>query len=196
MGARPWAGLRSGPGRVAGRLLVADSWLLRDGRMRGLDRHRERFLRACGDCGGPPLERLVAFWRDMTAALPRTGEWFPRVELASGSMELRLLLRKAPPLGTGVRVWAAGQSDPRSVPRRKGPDLDTLARVRRRAAGEGAEEAVLIASFPAGDGLDGAADESGAGGTRPGMAAMAGRHRGAAAGRPNSGVDRIPGGIT
>lgn len=130
---------------TGGRLLVADSWLLREGRMRGFDRHRERFLQACGDCGGPPLARLVEFWQDMTAALPRTGEWFPRVELASGSMELRLLLRHAPPLGTGVRVWAAGQPDPRTVPRRKGPDLDTLARVRRRAAGEGAEEAVLIA---------------------------------------------------
>jgi branched-subunit amino acid aminotransferase/4-amino-4-deoxychorismate lyase len=31
------------------------------------------------------------------------------------------------------------------VPRRKGPDLDTLARVRRRASGEGADETVLVA---------------------------------------------------
>lgn len=128
-----------------GRLLVADSWLVRDGRMRGHDRHRERFLRSCGECDGPPLRRLLEFWQDMTAALPRTGEWFPRVELAAGSGELRLLLRHAPPLGPGVRVWAAGQSDPRTVPRRKGPDLDTLARVRRRAATEGADEAVLVA---------------------------------------------------
>ena len=81
----------------------------------------------------------------MTRALPRTGEWFPRVELASGSLELRLLLRPAPPLTAEVRVWAAGQPDPRTVPRRKGPDLDALARVRRRAAGADAEEAVLIA---------------------------------------------------
>jgi branched-subunit amino acid aminotransferase/4-amino-4-deoxychorismate lyase len=127
-------------------LLVADSWLVRDGRVRGLDRHRERFARACGECGGPPPRRLVEFWQDMAAALPRTGEWFPRVELAAGSLELRLLLRHAPPLGSGIRVWAAGQPDPRTVPRRKGPDLDALARVRRRASGEGAEEALLIAA--------------------------------------------------
>ncbi|MFF7732711.1 MULTISPECIES: aminotransferase class IV [unclassified Streptomyces] len=134
------------PQRAAGgRLLVADSWLLREGRVRAYARHRERFSRSCGECGGPEPVRLAAFWRDVTAALPRSGVWFPRVELAAGSLELRLLLRPAPPLGTGVRLWAAGQSDPRSVPRRKGPDLDTLARVRRRAAGEGAEEAVLIA---------------------------------------------------
>ncbi len=113
--------------------------------MRGFARHRERFLRACSECGGPPPRRLREFWQDMTAALPRTGEWFPRVELSAGSMELRLLLRHAPPLGSEVRVWAAGQSDPRAVPRRKGPDLDTLARIRRRASDAGAEEAVLIA---------------------------------------------------
>lgn len=64
-------------------LLVADSWLVRDGRVRGLERHRERFLRACGEAGGPPLRRLLEFWRDMTEALPRSGEWFPRVELAA-----------------------------------------------------------------------------------------------------------------
>ncbi|MDQ0685828.1 branched-subunit amino acid aminotransferase/4-amino-4-deoxychorismate lyase [Streptomyces achromogenes] len=131
---------------AGGRLLVADSWLVRDGRVRGLERHRERFLRACGECSGPPLRRLVEFWRDVTAALPRSGEWFPRVELAAGSLELRLLLRPAPQLEPDIRVWAAGQPDPRTVPRRKGPDLDALARVRRRASGAGATEAVLVAS--------------------------------------------------
>ncbi|KPI04380.1 aminotransferase class IV [Actinobacteria bacterium OK074] len=131
---------------AGGHLLVADSWLVREGRVRAFDRHRDRFLRSCTECGGPALDQLTAFWRDMTAALPRTGEWFPRVELAAGSLELRLLLRPAPPLGTAVRVWAAGQLDPRTVPRRKGPDLDALARVRRRAITEGADEAVLIGS--------------------------------------------------
>ena len=42
------------PGKTeGGRLLVADSWLLRDGRVRGFDRHRERFVRSCGECGAP-----------------------------------------------------------------------------------------------------------------------------------------------
>lgn len=127
-----------------GRLLVADSWLLRDGRVRAFERHRERFLRGCAECGAPPPARVVEFLRGLTAALPRTGEWFPRIELAAGSLELRLLLRPAPPITAGVRVWAAGQLDPRTVPRRKGPDLDVLARVRGRAAGVGADEAVLI----------------------------------------------------
>ncbi|MGW2641398.1 aminotransferase class IV [Streptomyces sp. NPDC001348] len=139
----PRGGLTAGP-VDGGRLLVADSWLVRDGRVRGFSRHRERFLRACGECDGPSLRRLLEFWQDMTAALPRTGEWFPRVELTAESGELRLLLRHAPPLGTEIRVWAAGQCDPRTLPRRKGPDLDVLARVRRRAAAADAEEAVLV----------------------------------------------------
>lgn len=142
----PGRGLAPAADRAAGgRLLVADSWLLREGRVRAYARHRERFSRSCGASGGPQADRLVEFWHEVTAALPRTGEWFPRVELAAGSLELRLLVRPAPPLGTGIRLWAAGQSDPRTVPRRKGPDLETLARVRRRACGEGAQEAVLIA---------------------------------------------------
>ncbi|MDT0565915.1 aminotransferase class IV [Streptomyces sp. DSM 3412] len=145
------------PGQAqGGRLLVADSWLLRDGRVRGFGRHRERFVRSCGECGAPPLGQVVDFWQDMTRALPRTGEWFPRVELASGSLELRLLLRHAPPLTAEIRVWAAGQPDPRTVPRRKGPDLDALARVRSRAAGVDADEAILIA--PSGLVLEGASN--------------------------------------
>ncbi|WP_371669581.1 aminotransferase class IV [Streptomyces sp. NBC_00289] len=140
----PGRGLVAAAADGGGRLLAADSWLLREGRMRGYARHRERFLRACAECGGPGPRRLVEFWQDVTAVLPRTGEWFPRVELTAGSMELRLLLRQAPPLAREVRVWAAGQPDPRTAPRRKGPDLDALARVRGRAFDEGAEEAVLV----------------------------------------------------
>ncbi|MFF7274487.1 aminotransferase class IV [Streptomyces griseorubiginosus] len=123
-------------------LLVADSWLVREGRVRGLDRHRERFVRSCGQSAGPPSYRLLEFWAAMTDALPRSGAWFPRVELTP--RQVRLRLRPAPPLGTEIRVWAAGQSDPRTVPRRKGPDLDALAAVRSRATGAGADEAVLV----------------------------------------------------
>lgn len=133
------------PGPAAGRpLLVADSWLVREGRVRAFDRHRERFVRACRECGGPAADRLAEFWRDVAAVLPRTGEWFPRVELTADTRELRLLLRQAPPLADEVRLWAAGQPDPRAVPRRKGPDLEILAGVRGRAAGAGAQEAVLV----------------------------------------------------
>ncbi|MFJ9565424.1 aminotransferase class IV [Streptomyces fuscichromogenes] len=149
----PHAGLRPAEDAGAGEpLLVADSWLVRDGRVRGLARHRERFVRSCGECDGPPAYRLLEFWRDMTAALPRTGEWFPRVELTPHHVRLRL--RHAPPLGSAVEVWAVGRPDPRAVPRRKGPDLDALARLRARAVEAGAQEVILVG--PAGVVLEGA----------------------------------------
>ncbi|MEU9171789.1 aminotransferase class IV [Streptomyces sp. NPDC048420] len=139
----PAAGLRPVEGTAAeGPLLVADSWLVHDGRVRGLERHRERFVRSCGECAGPPSYRMLEFWQAMTDVLPRRGEWFPRVELTTRHVRLRL--RPAPPLGTEVRVLAAGQADPRTVPRRKGPDLDVLAAVRTRASVDGADEAVLV----------------------------------------------------
>ncbi|SER36228.1 Branched-chain amino acid aminotransferase/4-amino-4-deoxychorismate lyase [Streptomyces sp. yr375] len=141
----PGRGLTAEPEPVPdGPLLVADSWLVRDGRVRGYGRHRERFLHACAESGGPGPRRLVRFWQDVTAALPRTGAWFPRVELTAESLELRLRLRHAPPLGTEIRVWSVGQPDLRTAPRRKGPDLDILARVRGRAVEEGAQEGVLV----------------------------------------------------
>jgi branched-subunit amino acid aminotransferase/4-amino-4-deoxychorismate lyase len=146
---RPGRGLTAVEGEPPGgdRLLAADSWLVRDGRVRGLARHRERFRCACAVLGGPSAGQLDEFWRSMTDALPRTGAWFPRVELvpAPAAPRLRLRLRVAPALASRVRVWAAGQLDPRTVPRRKGPDLDALAGIRRRASvsGQGAEEAVL-----------------------------------------------------
>ncbi|MFJ8001047.1 aminotransferase class IV [Streptomyces sp. NPDC096310] len=137
-----------GAGAAGGTLPAADSWLVTGGRVRALARHRERFLRACAETVELPHGQLAAFWQDMTAALPREGAWFPRVELAPPGRTplLRLRLRAAPPLTSQVRVWAQGQPDPRTVPRRKGPDLDTLAEVRRRAAAHGADEALLTSA--------------------------------------------------
>jgi branched-subunit amino acid aminotransferase/4-amino-4-deoxychorismate lyase len=40
-------------------------------------------------------------------------------------------------------VWLGEAPDPRTVPRRKGPDLAVLAGVRREASGHGAQEALL-----------------------------------------------------
>lgn len=146
----PGRGLAVADDTPGGALLTADSWLVRDGRARALGRHRERFLRSCAEATppstGPSPRQLAAFWRDAVEVLPREGSWFPRVELSAekdSQPVLRLRLRTAPPLASEVRVWAAGQPDPRTIPRRKGPDLGVLADLRRKASGEGAEEAVL-----------------------------------------------------
>ncbi len=125
-------------------LLIADSWLVSDGRVRGLERHRQRFFRACIEVGHIPQDHLHAFWRATVRELPRHERWFPRVELsARPRAELRLRIRPAPPQGAAVRLWVWDGPDPRTAPRRKGPDLACLAEVRRRASTAGAGEALL-----------------------------------------------------
>jgi branched-subunit amino acid aminotransferase/4-amino-4-deoxychorismate lyase len=125
-------------------LLVADSWLVEDGRVRAIDKHRRRFFISCADAGVISVDHLKDFWQDAIAELPRVGRWFPRVELcADASTPLRLRNRPAPTPAAEIRVWVADSPDPRTVPHRKGPDLALLARVRERAADWGGQEALL-----------------------------------------------------
>jgi branched-subunit amino acid aminotransferase/4-amino-4-deoxychorismate lyase len=127
------------------RVLAADSWLVRDGRVRGLDLHRSRFLAAI-----PATLRAglapEGFWEAAVAALPRTGEWFPRVELQLRVRTplLVLRLRNAPPQGRSVRLATWTGADPRTKPTVKGPDLERLAAVRTSVQPLGADEAVLL----------------------------------------------------
>ncbi|MBA0051245.1 aminotransferase class IV [Streptomyces sp. AJS327] len=134
-----------------GPLLAADSWLVEDGRVRDVGRHAERFSRACAREGVAERAR-VDFWRDVLARLPRRGAWFPRVELRPGGA-LSLWLRHAPHRGAVIRVLPWPHADPRAMPYRKGPDLDLLAGIRRRAQEAGADDALLSTA-------DGAVTES------------------------------------
>jgi branched-subunit amino acid aminotransferase/4-amino-4-deoxychorismate lyase len=123
--------------------LIADSWLVEDGCVRALDRHRRRFFRSCIEVTRVPQHELHAFWNAVVRALPRRGRWFPRVELCVPQAELRLRIRPAPPQGTALRLWTGKGLDPRMAPRQKGPDLARLAEVRERARMKGADEALL-----------------------------------------------------
>lgn len=85
-GTRPPGGWR---GPVAGAPDVAyaavDSWLVDAGRVRGLEGHRARFTAAaCGPAAAPDPADVQRFLDAAVGALPRTGRWFPRVELAHG----------------------------------------------------------------------------------------------------------------
>lgn len=126
-----------------GPLLVADSWLVLDGSVRSLDRHVTRFTHSCLELGVVTPGELNRFWRRTIAALPRTGAWFPRVELVGDPPSLRLRLRPAPARGEHVRVWVPDVSDHRLEPARKGPDLLALGEMRAEAASHGAQEALL-----------------------------------------------------
>jgi branched-subunit amino acid aminotransferase/4-amino-4-deoxychorismate lyase len=125
----------------AGDIQAADSWLVEDGRVRGLDRHWARFARGCAEAGFGP-DATAGLRPAVEHALPATGRWFPRVELRSGG-EVRLAVRPAPPREPEVAAWVAGEPDPRRHPRRKGPDLERLGALRDAAARHGAGEALI-----------------------------------------------------
>lgn len=136
-----------------GPLDVADSWLVEDGRVRGLGLHAARFAGACGARRGVPAAAVGAFLDAARAALPAEGRWFPRVECGTDGCLVLRLRPAAADAGPVVLATAAG-ADPRRAPRVKGPDLPALLALREAAEARGAGEAVLLS--PAGHVLEGA----------------------------------------
>jgi branched-subunit amino acid aminotransferase/4-amino-4-deoxychorismate lyase len=131
---------------VFGDVRVADSWLVSDGTALGLSLHRERFLRSAALQGHP--SDLSPFWDAAVAALPRSGDWFPRVDLRAGTdgaAELLLHLRPSPTRSASVVVATHPGADPRRTPAIKGPDLERLGMLRAGAARQGADEVVITA---------------------------------------------------
>lgn len=127
------------------RLDAADSWLVADGRVLALDLHRSRFLDAVPPGLGDELD-VDAFWDAAVAAIPREGDWFPRVELRSRleRPELLFRLREAPPRARSIVLRTHRGRDPRTAPRIKGPDLERMVLLRTEAQQHGADEAVLL----------------------------------------------------
>jgi branched-subunit amino acid aminotransferase/4-amino-4-deoxychorismate lyase len=122
-------------------LLAADSWLVDDGRARAVERHWARFEATCREHGVEP-GALAELRAEVGRVVPPRGRWFPRVELRADG-ELAVHVRPAPAREPTVVAWVADVADPRSEPRRKGPDLERLAALRERAAAHGAGEALL-----------------------------------------------------
>lgn len=124
--------------------LVADSWRVEDGHIVAIDRHRHRFMSSATELGLD--ESLVSgFWAAVVEALPRTGSWFPRVEVShtAGGPTLRYLEREAPDW-LDTATLAPATYDPRTTPLRKGPDLEALMALRRSVAEVGATEALIL----------------------------------------------------
>jgi branched-subunit amino acid aminotransferase/4-amino-4-deoxychorismate lyase len=124
---------------------VADSWLVTNGRVLALGLHRDRFLSSMApDARG--ATSADAFWDAAISQIPREGDWFPRVELQRRGDGLLLVfrLRDSPERRNNVveATWLDG--DPRTAPRTKGPDLETMTRVRTSAQSRGANEAVIL----------------------------------------------------
>jgi len=106
--------------------------------VRGLEHHERRFARGCAAAGVRPERSLAG----VVAELPRSGRWFPRVDVRGGG-EVEVAVRPAPPREPAVVAWVFDGPDPRRAPRRKGPDLARLGDLRAAAAAHGAGEALL-----------------------------------------------------
>ncbi|HEY0260952.1 MAG TPA: aminotransferase class IV [Lacisediminihabitans sp.] len=130
-------------------IAAADSWFVTDGAVLALDLHRERFLGAVEalglDASADDLDAR-AFWDGVIEAIPRGGDWFPRVELRlreAGPLFV-FRLRGAPERSRSARLMSLRGDDPRSAPGTKGPGTAALLRARSAAQSRGADEAVIL----------------------------------------------------
>ena len=132
---------------VAGTTLVADSWRVHDGQAVALDRHQERFSRSAREY--PMINETILgnFFEELRALIPRSGSWFPRVELVNspGGPTLRYRERVAPPWSTEVTL-AVAPHDPRTTPLIKGPDLEALMALRSAVGDPLTTEAVIVSA--------------------------------------------------
>ena len=138
---------------IPGHLAVADSWLVEDGRARHLQEHYDRFMLWSSDVGSNEITNsanLIKFCIAVTAAIPRIGRWFPRIELLqdtdTGDNQLVFRLREAPEQLETMTLWSYSEPDPRANPHVKGPDLSLGLQMRRAAQMHGADEAVILNS--------------------------------------------------
>lgn len=121
-------------------LYVADSFLLNDGKVVAYQRHLGRFAASAEFQG--LVRPLDDFLSAVTAALPRTGKLFPRIDLTERG-ELELHIRPAPALHETI-VLATASHDPRVEPTIKGPDIPALNALRAEAQAQGADDAVIV----------------------------------------------------
>jgi branched-subunit amino acid aminotransferase/4-amino-4-deoxychorismate lyase len=126
-------------------IAVADSWFVTNGTALALGLHRDRFLSSMSTEARDSTS-ADSFWEAAIALIPRDGDWFPRVELQRRGEALLLVfrLRDSPERRNNLveSTWLDG--DPRTFPRIKGPDLETMTRIRTSAQSRGANEAVLL----------------------------------------------------
>lgn len=145
---RAWTGARfeTATGRL-GETLAAESWLVVDGAVLALDRHRRRFADAVADVGGDARVALPAV--DAAMELVPEGSWSPRLDLTPDGIRGRI--REAP-TATGTVDVVTASRDPRTLPLRKGPDLAALAALQaQERARVGADvEPILTADGTAG----------------------------------------------
>jgi branched-subunit amino acid aminotransferase/4-amino-4-deoxychorismate lyase len=118
---------------------VADSFLVNEGRVRSLQKHKDRFNSSAEKLTNLDLD---AFWDAAINLIPREGQVFPRLELSNDNLVLRL--REPADFKATVSLWSADEPDDRIDPTTKGPDLSYGSILRRKANLYGADEAIIL----------------------------------------------------
>lgn len=125
------------------KVLVADSFLVEDGKVRSYQLHLDRFLRGLRDKAPELEDSLEAFLNHCLALIPRTGRCFPRFEIQEGPVFV-FMLRQAPEQLGPATLWTYPYPDPRKDLSTKGPELATGVELRSLAQAHGADEAILL----------------------------------------------------
>ena len=126
-------------------VLIADSFLVVDGRVRSINLHTDRFTRAI-ELKHPELkEHLPLFFEEAWKLIPRAGRLFPRLELRAEEVPtLSLIVREAPAQLGPATLWTYPEPDPRLDLTVKGPELALGSELRAQAQALGADEAILL----------------------------------------------------
>ena len=124
---------------------AADSWLVVDGTVRGLDLHRTRLMTSIPR-GRYRQVAPDAFWDGRARGDPPHRQLVSpcRVADAVAAAATLFRLRDAPELKRSIVLTTHTGRDPRTAPGFKGPDLDAMTRLRTDAQDRGADEAVIV----------------------------------------------------
>jgi len=125
------------------KVLVADSFLVEDGKVRSYQLHQDRFQRGIRDKAPELEDSLEPFLSQALALIPRTGRYFPRIEIQEGPVFV-FMLREAPEQLGPATLWTYPYPDPRKDLSTKGPELATGVELRDLAQAQGADEAILL----------------------------------------------------
>ncbi len=124
-------------------VLVADSFLVEDGKVRSYHLHLDRFIRGLKQKAPELLKDLEPFLDQALALIPRTGRYFPRYEVQEGPVFV-FMLREAPEQLGPATLWTYPCPDPRKDLSTKGPELSLGVELRSLAQAQGADETILL----------------------------------------------------
>lgn len=142
------------------RVLVAESFLVRDHQVTGLPLHIRRFAAGLATWGVDLpvfLPDDAAPWLDFASYIPRQGRFFPKIhaqQFADGEVLVEGFVRPAPAPLLDTDVYASSEQFEFLAPSIKGPDLELGLELRSRAQVRGFGEWIRLT--PGGYVLEGA----------------------------------------